>query len=760
MKREGDRLRRYAGGCRGACDFAYGESAAGVRSGAGVGSWAHAPHSPPPSRGSGVVGKHFPLEGGLTLEAWPASGLDQDPQRARAQPQEHRRRDSARAVHGRDRRVRLRQIDARLRHPVRRRPAPLPRIAERLRAPVRAAGSRPDVDAIFGIPPTVAIEQRTSRGGRKSTVATLTEIYHFLRLLFVKLGTQYCPECDVPIEPQSFEAIVARMLRDYRGARIGLLAPLVVARKGYYTDLAKWAARQGLYASARRRRVPADRQWPRLDRFREHTIELPVADVQRRRRRRSRAARRRWRARWSSAKASCTCSRRSMRSSCDARRTASAASMRESVFSIKRACPSCGAQLPGARSAAVLVQFEARLVRAPASARACSSTGVDWDDERAKTGAEDHVLDSWIEWLRSRRDLPRMRRQRLNREALAVRFRDQSIADLTALAVGTGAACSASMPLAGPRSRNRARPARRSSKSRLAFLDEVGLGYLALDRSAPTLSGGEAQRIRLAAQLGLEPARRVLHPRRADDRPASARQPHSARHARAARRRKAIRCSSSSTTKTRSAAPTHVIDLGPGAGKRGGQVVAQGTAEDLMRQPQSVTGRFLAHAAAASAAAAARGRAARTPALEIDGATLHNLRKRRRARSARPARPSSPACRARASRRSRAMCCTTICAQRVGRARATQDAAAGQGCREIDGWEQVGRVLEVDQTPIGKTPRSCPATYVGFWDAIRRLFAETHRSAHARLRPRAASRSTPRAGAARPAKARACRRSR
>ncbi len=105
--------------------------------------------------------------------------------------------------------------------------------------------ARPDVDAIFGIPPTVAIEQRTSRGGRKSTVATLTEIYHFLRLLYVKLGTQYCPDCSVAIEPQSPASIAARLLRDYKGKRITLLAPLVIARKGYYTDLAKWAAKKG-----------------------------------------------------------------------------------------------------------------------------------------------------------------------------------------------------------------------------------------------------------------------------------------------------------------------------------------------------------------------------------------------------------------------------------------------------------------------------------------------------------------------------------
>ena len=108
--------------------------------------------------------------------------------------------------------------------------------------------ARPDVDAIFGIPPTVAIEQRTSRGGRKSTVATMTEIYHFLRLLFVKLGIQHCPECDIPIESQSREAIVAGIMRAFRSRKITLLAPLIVARKGYYTDLAKWAAAKG-YAS-------------------------------------------------------------------------------------------------------------------------------------------------------------------------------------------------------------------------------------------------------------------------------------------------------------------------------------------------------------------------------------------------------------------------------------------------------------------------------------------------------------------------------
>ena len=139
--------------------------------------------------------------------------------------------------------------------------------------------SRPDVDSVRGIPPTVAIEQRTSRGGRKSTVGTLTEIHHFLRLLFVKLGVQHCPDCKVPIEPQSEQAIAARLMREYRGVRIGLLAPLVVNRKGVYTDLAKWARGKGhTHLRVDHEFLPVS-PFPRIDRFKEHTIELPVADI-------------------------------------------------------------------------------------------------------------------------------------------------------------------------------------------------------------------------------------------------------------------------------------------------------------------------------------------------------------------------------------------------------------------------------------------------------------------------------------------------
>ena len=132
---------------------------------------------------------------------------------------------------------------------------------------------------MFGIPPTVAIEQRLSRGGRKSTVATTTEVWHFLRLLWVKLGLQRCVHDGAEVRPQSVESIAAQLMRDHRGEHVGLLAPLVVARKGVYTDLAKWAKARGhTHLRVDGAFVPVD-PWPRLDRFKEHTLELPVGDL-------------------------------------------------------------------------------------------------------------------------------------------------------------------------------------------------------------------------------------------------------------------------------------------------------------------------------------------------------------------------------------------------------------------------------------------------------------------------------------------------
>ncbi len=590
--------------------------------------------------------------------------------------------------------------------------------------------SRPDVDAIFGIPPTVAIEQRTSRGGRKSTVATLTEIYHFLRLMYVKLGTQFCPECNVAIEPQSFDAIAARVQKDYRGQRIGLLAPLVTSRKGYYTDLAKWAKGKGYDFLRVDGEFLPTAKWPRLDRFREHTIELPVADLR-------------------VTPANAAELRAALARALDfgkgivhvlggldrlaeaARKSTSPRvelALPQAIFSTRRACPSCARSFP---------ELDPRLFSFNSKHGWCASclgTGVkisgyqepDYDKDRdASREQEDQRLDNFLdEQEEGDQPCPACSGRRLNREALAVRYRGRSIADLVALPVAQLAQFFRDLDLAG-REAEIARDLVAELKSRLAFLDEVGLGYLALGRAAPTLSGGEAQRIRLAAQLGsnlrgvcyiLDEPTIGLHPR--DNRVLL-----DTLEKLQARGNTLVVVEHDEDTIRRAA---HVLDLGPGAGSRGGRVVAQGSAADLMANPESVTGHFLAHPLR-HPLHPPRAANAKTPALEILGADLHNLNIRRvRVPLARLCVITGVSGSGK-STLAREVLHANL-ARLVAQTRLSprkRKPVQLSGCRGILGAEHIGRVLEVDQTPIGKTPRSCPATYVGFWDAIRRLFADT-----------------------------------
>src|SRR5215468_6621481 len=135
--------------------------------------------------------------------------------------------------------------------------------------------SRPDVDLITGIPPSVSIEQRTSRGGGKSTVATVTEIYHFIRLLFARLGTQYCPDCQLPVEPQTQDELARRLQTELRRrGLLTLLAPVVKNRKGFHTDVAEWAASHGYTKLRADGQFYPTHQRLRLDRFREHDVEI------------------------------------------------------------------------------------------------------------------------------------------------------------------------------------------------------------------------------------------------------------------------------------------------------------------------------------------------------------------------------------------------------------------------------------------------------------------------------------------------------
>lgn len=577
--------------------------------------------------------------------------------------------------------------------------------------------SKPDVDAIHGIPPTVAIEQRTSRGGRKSTVGTLTEVHHFLRLMFVKLGTQHCPDCGCAIEPQSEDAIAARILREYRGRKVGLLAPLVVNRKGLYTDLAKWAKGKGYTHLRVDGGFLPVAPWPRLDRFKEHNIELPVADVEVR-----------------------ADNEAELRAKLVTALQLGKGTLRlitpegeDVVLSTLRACPSCGTSFP---------ELDPRLFSYNSKhgwCESCCGTGVEipkWmkDPEIDVAEMEFAGLDDEAGEEVECRECAGLR---LNPTALAVKYRARSIADYSKLSVGALAEWIKGLQLAG-REAEIGRDIIAELKHRLAFLRDVGLGYLALDRAAPTLSGGEAQRIRLAAQLGsnlrgvcyvLDEPSIGLHPRDNGvllDMLTALRE----------KGNTVVVVEHDEETIRRA---DEVLDLGPGAGTRGGRLIAQGTAAELIAAADSVTGKSLReplqHPLHTRSAPSRE-----DEAIRLAGASLHNLQDvsvqvpLNRLTVVTGVSGSGKSTLARDvlhANLKRLVSSDEDEGKSAGRKNAkamprTRKAASGlQGCAAITGWQTVGRVLEVDQTPIGKTPRSCPATYVGFWDEIRKLFANT-----------------------------------
>ncbi|MBI3100891.1 MAG: excinuclease ABC subunit UvrA [Burkholderiales bacterium] len=632
------------------------------------------------------------------------------------------------------------------------------------RSIVQPAG-RPEVDAVYGIPPTVAIEQRLSRGGRKSTVGTTTEVWHFLRLLYVKLGVQHCTQDGAAVQPQTPERIAAQLLTEFRGQHIGLLAPLVVARKGVYTELADWARPRGFTHLRVDGEFLPTSGFPRIDRFKEHTIELPVLSLD--------VAPENEAALREGLAQALTHGKGVVHvlSHLDGLREALAAGAptagigRLQVFSAKRACPVCSTSY--AELDPRLFSYNSKHGWCPD----CVGTGVKLTKEQRKVfddsvladdqkGREQTFAEPEVEDLQDTA-CPSCQGTRLNATARAVRFGADaatghagwSITDIARLSVSDIRAWVDTVALAG-REAEIARDLIPEIRSRLEFLEEVGLGYLTLDRGAPTLSGGEAQRIRLAAQLGsnLQGVCYVLD------------EPTIGLHARDNQilLRALRQLSSKGNTlvvvehdEDTIRAADHLIDIGPSAGKRGGRLVAQGGVADLTGAEDSQTGRYLLHAmrhplqarramaqdaiekvadSALSTGSAAPNALKDEPLrwLTVHGAQLHNLQNvtarvpLQRLVAVTGVSGSGKSTLARDVLLANVAAWVQQRSTKAGRdAMDAGNAPALIGCTGLQGFETIDRVLEVDQTPIGKTPRSCPATYTGFWDTVRKLFAET-----------------------------------
>ncbi len=529
-----------------------------------------------------------------------------------------------------------------------------------------------DVDEIYGLPPTVAIEQRMGRLDKRSTVATVSEIYHFMRLLFSKVGRQYCPSCGQLIRPLEKEFIVEEISR-LKDEKLTILAPVVIARKGIYRNLLEKLHRKG-YTEARidgdfRKIYPT----PELSRYEEHTIEIVVGQV--------------------TPKSPINVLEEKISEALALGNNTMVVygPTGEVLFSPDLYCYRCGrGYLP----------LDPRLFSFNSDYGACPwCDGTGTVKDRRRTLA-----------FQAETPCPKCSGKKLNRQALNVKINGITIDALVEMTVSE-------LRDFLPRwsklieKQKVTIPLVEEMSERLQFLEKVGLGYLQLNRSGDTLSGGETQRLRLAAQLGtklkgvcyiLDEPTIGLHPYDHDKLLSSL------RYLRDRGNTIIVVEHDNETIK----AADFVVDLGPGAGKEGGKVIYSGSVSGLKGCSSSITGRLLDRKPSI-ATAVSRRKLAPSGWLKVHKATVHNLKN---------ISVSFPL--------GNFVCVTGVSGS--GKSSLVMDtlfeglSRGGQFPFAIfEGKEKIKKVLKVDHNPIGKTPRSIPATYVGFFDDIRKLFAST-----------------------------------
>ena len=418
--------------------------------------------------------------------------------------------------------------------------------------------SRPDVDIVRGVPPTVAIEQRVTRGGSKSTVATVTEVYHYLRLLYAKIGVQHCPQCDLQITSQTAEQILAHLSTTYADQEVTVLAPIVRGRKGFHKEVFAHAAKVGVTHVRLDGTVVALAARPTLDRYREHDIDFVVGTT-RLTRRHLRDVQALVERAVHLGQGACAVLAPghaehlySLKFFCP-RCNLSFAELDPRLFSFNSrhgACPTCNGMgtsndfdvdllMPDPRLSlrqGALALYNGGPFKARHRERLCrdatTTLGIDvdtpfadirerqsqafWHGISGRAGTFEGILphcrrllehnsresvQSYLEQFMRQITCPACQGTRLNPQARAVRLAGQALGDLVSLSVAAAVDCIPQLAL-NTRERAIAEPLLPEITARLQCMQEVGLGYLTLHRRSDTLSGGEAQRLRLAAQLG------------------------------------------------------------------------------------------------------------------------------------------------------------------------------------------------------------------------------------------------------------------
>ena len=538
---------------------------------------------------------------------------------------------------------------------------------------------RPDVDLVTGLSPTVAIEQRISHSSRRSTVATLTEVYHFMRLLFSKLGTPHCPGCHRPLSRQSAAELQTRVAGRYGQSNALILAPKISGRKGFHKDVLARLLKVG-FGKARidgeiRNLVPD----MALSRYHDHDIDAVVGAIPKGRSKASRLAQ-------------MTAS--ALKEGDGSLIVFDPKTGAEEIFSIHGRCPSCGI---GA------VQGDPRLFSFNSPHGACSTCDglglLEMADELPRT-------------------CPSCGGSRLKDRALSVKIQGDTIWDWVRQPAENLIRKFNGVTFA-QHQRPLADPIMEELRIRLKLMNRLGLGYLSLARSGNTLSGGEAQRVRLAAQLGsnLTGVTYVL------DEPTiglHARDNHILVGALAELRDRGNTIIVVEHDEETIRSADTIIDMGPGAGRNGGEVVAAGGLEEIQHCPTSITGACLdGHPRNITSRLRP---CRRQKSIRIKGASANNLKK---------INVRIPL--------NRFVCVTgvsgsgksslvkaTLYQEVYQRLRKKSDTSTV--CRDVENWQSIRRIQEVDHTPIGRTPRSVPASYVGFLTQIRNLLSQTPES--------------------------------